>query len=196
MSIKTMSTKPLGYAELITNSEQIRRKNSFIKFLFVFPAAFIAYIIHGGIGPLLQSWFINLEFLIPMFQTALFLHFLGKANILKGFDRFVSIFNGDAWQKNRVLQYIPVNVANSWIPFFVNLMIFMAMMIGFQIGLSIFSKMGFIQSFLEKWNVLYPNAGSAPIYAFWKNSIIVPIALSFLSVVSNWLFLDKLNEIK
>lgn len=191
-----MSTNPLGYAELITNSERVRRKNSFIKFMLVFPAAFIAYIIHGGIGPLLQSWFINLEFLIPMFHTVLFLHFLGKGNILKGLNRFVSIFNGDAWQKNRVLQYIPANVANSWIPFFVNLMIFMAMMIGFQIGLSILSNLDFVQSFLEKWNILYPNAGSAPIYLFWKNSIIIPIALSFLSVVTNWLFLDKLYDSK
>lgn len=191
-----MSINPLGYAELITKSERVRRKNTFIKFLFVFPAAFLAYTIHGGVGPLLQDWSINLEFLIPIFQTALFLHFLGKGNILKGFDRFFSIFNGEAWQKNKVLQYIPVNVANSWIPFFINLMIFMGLMIGLQIGLSVLSNAGMVQAFLEKWNILYPNAGSAPLYLFWKNSILVPIALSFLSVTTNWLFLDKLNEIQ
>lgn len=191
-----MITNPLGYAELIIDSERVRRKNGFIKFLFIFPAALLAYAIHGGIGPLLQSWSINLEFLIPIFQTAAFLHFLGKGNVLRGFDQFLSIFNENAWRKNNVLRFIPENIANSWISFFVNLMIFMGLMIGLQIGLSIGSQFQFVHTFLEKWNILYPGAGSEPIYHFFKNNALVPIALSFLAVVTNWLFLDKLNEIQ
>jgi hypothetical protein len=192
-----MQSKPmnmLGYAELIVDMESVRRKNKFVKVLLVFPAAFIAYAIQGGVGSLLQTWFQKADVVITVLQIALLLHFLGKGNLLKGFNKIVRIFDGEAWNNSRVLKYVGNSATNSWLPIFVNLMIFAGMMIGLKIGFSFLANVPMLQHFLENWNVLYPNAGSAPLFAFWNNSIIVPIALSFLAVFANWLFLDKLNE--
>jgi hypothetical protein len=194
--MNTNSTIMLGYAQLITKMEAVRRKNKFVKVLLVFPAAFIAYAMFGGVGPFLQGWFQKFDVVITTLQMILFLHFLGSGNIIRGFNKIVTILDGQAWQENRVLSHISTVVAENVIPIFVNFMIFGAMMIGFTIGVTFLANFPLIQHFLEKWNVLYPNAGSAPLYAFWKNSIIVPIALSFLTVFINWLFLDKLNERK
>jgi len=188
------STVTLGYAEIITMMEAVRRKNRFIKVLLIFPAAFVAYAMYGGVGPFLQGWFQKFDVLITTSQIALFLHFLGKGNLIRGFNKVVTIFDGQAWQKNKVLNHISTAVADNLIPIFVNFMIFAGLMIGFTIGLIFLANFPVLQYFLENWNVLYPDAGAAPLYAFWKNSIIIPIGLSFLTVFINWLLLDKLNE--
>lgn len=192
MNIPSMST--IGYAELITRSQLLRRKNRFVKFLLVFPAAFMAYAAAGGVGPMFKGLKEVFEPLIVVLQIALFLHFIGKGDLIRGFQNITLIFNKDAWNSAYLSKHLNQNLSENWPQLVVNIAITYAIIFGMNLGFAIASHFPPVQLFLEKFNILYPNAGATPIYQFWLHNALVPIVLSIIAVMLHWLILDKINE--
>ncbi len=184
----------LGFGELLGIMENVRRRNRFVKFLLVFPAAFLAYMIAGGVGPILQKAGGVFEPLIILFQIGIFLHFLGKGNLIEGFRRITLFIQPDVWEDTQAGNSLANKLSDSWLPLLVNIVIFSALIFGLNLGFHIVANLSPVQHFLENWRILYPDAGAKPLFEFWLNNSIIPIILSFIAVCANWLAIDTLAE--
>ncbi len=193
-SIRNLN-EALGYAELITGMEAVRKKNSFVKFLLVFPGAILIYGVYGGLGPMMQQLLNAFQFLPILFFVLLFFHFLGNGHLVKGFNKIGLMFSSVAWEGGQAAARIQNKLYHNWLPLLVNLIIVVFMFSLLIILFQFLAVLPPVRLFLERFQLFYPGASTAAIFHFFMYNSFIPIGISFLAVLFNWLIFDNLKEL-
>lgn len=173
------SDRNLGFAELITETDSFIRHNFFTTIAPGLVAGLCRYIQEGGIGEVSVSTQAFLGMVVFLARAIIVFSVAGDGNIPEGIAAIFNVFSLNASGWKQAGMNLKGNFRFNILALGVNLIIFIIISIGINIGLSFLMEYPPFLTYLREHHILDQSASHWPVLLFLKNISIIPFAFVF-----------------